>query len=120
MKRSAPLRRKTALRPYSLKRIGFEEELDGMRELVLARSGGRCELGATCCTGLVRDVHHRKNRGQGGTNDLVNLLGACRACHDYAHRNPAQAYSLGWLVNSWQDPAAVEVRAFWNGLPPIR
>lgn len=119
MKRSAPLRRKTALRPNSLKRQGFEDEFREQRVIVLARSFGRCELGATCCTVKAVDVHHRKNRGQGGTNDLWNLLAACRACHDYAHRHPTQAYALGWLIESWRDPAEVPVLEFWNGLPPL-
>lgn len=119
MKRTAPLQRRTPLKPKSQRKTRFEEELDAITPALEARSGGRCELGAPCCTGRAVDRCHRKGRGQGGTNNLANLLHGCRACHNWCHMHPALAYSLGWLVNSWQNPAEVEVLAYWNGLPPL-
>ena len=29
--------------------------------------------------------------------------------HDWIHRNPAEAYAIGWLVHSWDDPADVPI-----------
>lgn len=46
-------------------------------------------------------VHHRKLRSQGGTNDLVNLLDVCTACHGTIHANPADSYENGLLIRSW-------------------
>jgi predicted HNH restriction endonuclease len=31
------------------------------------------------------DIHHILFKSQGGTNDIENLIGLCRCCHDAAH-----------------------------------
>lgn len=70
---------------------------------VMARSRGRCE--ARCsqvCTGVVDEVHHRKRRSQGGTDDPGNLLACCALCHRFIHAHPEQAYDMGWLLHSWE------------------
>lgn len=35
------------------------------------------------------DVHHLVFRSHGGTDDIENLIGLCRKCHEDAHNNPA-------------------------------
>jgi HNH endonuclease len=117
MKRRAPIRAK------SERRLAYEAELDAITDALYARAGHRCEIcrlaeiAPLCvdCRGLRSDLwcedcaslalsgrlghrHHRLRRGQGGTNDLSNLLALCRPCHDTVHRYPALSYQRGWLL----------------------
>lgn len=32
------------------------------------------------------DIHHILYKSQGGTDDINNLIGLCRDCHDQAHQ----------------------------------
>jgi hypothetical protein len=52
---------------------------------------------AGVCTGYSQHRHHRLPRSAGGTDDATNTADVCRACHAYAHHNPALAYAHGWL-----------------------
>jgi 5-methylcytosine-specific restriction endonuclease McrA len=70
--------------------------------------GGRCMFCGQAL-GNDGDMHHRKLRSQGGSNDEVNLALIHRRCHAWAHMNPEQAYILGWLVHGWSDPAEVPI-----------
>lgn len=108
-----------------------------VREVVLARSGGCCELCGRLLwcygTGWVADhsVHHRRPRAAGGstrpdTNTPVNLLLLCGSatttdgCHAHVEANRTEALAYGWLVLQAQDPAAtvVHVRTA-AGLTPV-
>lgn len=40
-----------------------------------------CEV----CGGTAVDVHHIVYRSHGGTDEIENLIGLCRACHDRCH-----------------------------------
>lgn len=61
------------------------------------------------------DVHHRKERSQGGTNDVDNLILCPHDCHMDIHANPARSYELGHLVRRGDDPSAVRVREVTPG-----
>lgn len=75
------------------------------RAAVRARSGGRCEAALPgVCTVNATDVHHRRRRRDGG-HEVANLLDLCRACHRWAHDNPARARELGVIVSVYADPA---------------
>jgi hypothetical protein len=49
-----------------------------------------------------------------------NLIDVCgtgtTGCHGWIHAHPAEAYRLGFLVKSGQDPALVPVQHFKFGL----
>jgi hypothetical protein len=83
------------------------------RDVVLARSGGYCER---CGIPLANDwaLHHRKLRKHGGDNSPANLMALHHHCHnlgtDSVHLNPANAYAMGWLVRSTQDPEFIAMR----------
>jgi hypothetical protein len=94
MKRS-PLKRRQALRARSERKVAYDDELLSMRELVLARAMGVCEI---CRWAPIAHLHHKLRRSQGGTNDLSNLLGVCLDDHEFLHANPAYSYEKGWLV----------------------
>lgn len=53
--------------------------------------------------------HHRKRRSQGGTDDPSNILKVTPEIHDWIHANPQEAYDLGWLVHSYEEPEEVVV-----------
>lgn len=79
------------------------------RKLTAQRSGSRCEV---CLRARATDVHHRKNRSQGGTWDAANLMHLCHLCHGVITNNPRVAITQGWTVPSHRDPADVPV---WLG-----
>ena len=117
MKRSAPPRRKTALKPgrYTLQKPKPKSVRRRRR-----RAAGRYkrQFGAhasflrslsCCCCGDRRNlhVHHVKTRGAGGTwRDTVPL---CPSCHAFAHQHGNQALELLWEVDLAAD-AAMYVR----------
>lgn len=76
------------------------------------RSGGWCEMKLPGCLGRATDPSHRIRVGMGGrhgpaaeqSSRLSNVLHACRACHDWCHSRPAEAYDLGLFLREGQDP----------------
>ena len=81
------------------------------RELVIARSGGLCEI---CGKFRATEIHHRKHKSQGGSDRPENLLHVCgwgnhTGCHGLAHTDEDR-YKFGWAIRSGvQRPAEVEV-----------
>ena len=41
-----------------------------------------CEI----CQLAAVDIHHILYRSQGGSDDVDNLIGLCRSCHEEAHK----------------------------------
>lgn len=103
-KRRRPKQKKS--RP-KLKRDNEFPEI--VKAAVRRRSGNRCEMQSSVCTGRAVHFHHRKLR-RFGDNREVNCLHACTACHDFAHLHRVLAELMGWIVRSTQDPAKVPVR----------
>lgn len=95
-----------------------------VRDVVLARSGGRCELGATdACRALRRRLdsaeggsqHHRLPARMGGSKRTVvhgpaNLIQVCghgtAGCHGWLESHRTAALANGWLLHAGEDPAA--------------
>ncbi|MEZ4397667.1 MAG: HNH endonuclease signature motif containing protein [Candidatus Krumholzibacteriia bacterium] len=66
-----------------------------LRRKILARDGHRCQ-GPGCTSTRYLEVHHRKPRANGGTNDPSNLITLCSACHQLHHaRGLARAVVAG-------------------------
>jgi hypothetical protein len=117
LSRSTPLSR-TSPMPRSSARVRTQEEVRASRrplvtpeersarKVVKARSAGRCEM---CGRAEATDMHHRKNRSQGGQWSPDNLLHLCHADHMSVTVSPALARSRGWSVRSTDDPASVPV-----------
>ena len=61
--------------------------------------------------------HHRQLRRHKDERP-ENIMLVTLEQHDWIHHNVAEAYELGWLVHSWQDPADVPVRAEWTAEGP--
>jgi hypothetical protein len=111
MKRT-PLKRKKPLKQGSSKRGRTRSPGDFPEPVRIAasrRSGWRCEVGSSVCTGKAAHFHHRKLRSH-RDQSLVNCLHVCATCHNYIHNaGISVAYMMGWLLHSWQDPAEVPV-----------
>ena len=100
MKR-VPLQRFTPLRRVSKKQRRYDDEFKRRRDYLLApRSYGpvRCNVDGPTCLGMATEVHHRKLRSQGGTNEFINLIIVCSKCHRYIHEHPAWAYERHLLL----------------------
>lgn len=82
------------------------------RQIVRARSGGRCEVRVPgVCQGRATNWHHRRNRSAGGRWVPSNGLDLCgtgtTGCHGYITEHPAESAENGWTVRSWNDPVHV-------------
>lgn len=85
-----------------------------MRDLVKGRAGQNCER---CAVGVMHgEIHHRKNRSQGGQHTLQNLVFLCPPCHQWVTVHPRVAGVEGWHVKPWCDPAIVPIRLHMAGL----
>ncbi len=110
MKRGAPLKRKTPLKPSTagkqLKRVAIAPRSGAsksdfptsVKKTVTKRSGGWCENPG--CTRHAHHFHHRLMRSHGGPGTVTNCAHLCSPCHAWVHANPARAYELGLLVRS--------------------
>ena len=84
----------------------------GIRKAVWERCAETCEA---CGYWLPREelnIHHRKLKSQGGTDELTNLIAVHFRCHSSIHLSPERSYELGHLVRSYEEPADVPVVLF--------
>ena len=100
MKRRATVKLRMALR-----------ELDESRQIVMARSGGRCER----CGDRATQCHHRRPRMAGGStaigmNAPSNLCALCSDCHMTVESHRAAAIEAGWLLSSLAHAERVAIR----------
>lgn len=93
------------------------------RDLVVERAGYCCERCGRYAEG--GSVHHRSARRMGGSkdpakNDVSNLLlprgSGTTECHGEVESKAPEHYAEGWLVRSWNDPAAVPIKHHAHGL----
>lgn len=99
IERSTPLKR-SPMRRTVRTRPGWAQA----RQQRLDYADGWCEtVIPDVCTGIAVHVHHRRRRGQGGTDQQANLLAVCAACHNWIHTHVAAAEKAGWLLRSGAD-----------------
>jgi hypothetical protein len=107
----------TKQQPQQTKTARYTGPDRSVREQVWERDQGRC---AVCGQGgLPMSIHHRRNRGSGGSSDPAinlpsNLLLVCDgpgSCHSWIGDHPRLAGDAGYVVglNSIADPATVRV-----------
>jgi len=73
-----------------------------VRDLVRARSQGRCEVfdGAARCGSDAHHMHHRLPRSRGGEHTADNLLHVCSTHHHEIHAHPQWGYQHGYLLRT--------------------
>ncbi|MFC3985486.1 HNH endonuclease [Streptosporangium jomthongense] len=99
-----------------------------VRHTVRERDRNTCVVCGVIVTGRPASIHHRRNRGMGGSsdpriNDVTNLVIACgdgtSGCHGILTNRPWEidAEKHGWIIgrNSVADPALVPVLVAWLG-----
>jgi hypothetical protein len=63
-------------------------------------------------------MHHRKLKSRGGKNEITNVVALHHHCHNLGthsvHLRPEEATRQGFIVNSWDDSAAIAITLF-NG-----
>ena len=97
---------------------GFPREV---KELVLVRSRGMCEvMAAPACAQFGSQFHHRRPRAMGGTrrpstNWASSALYVCGPCHAFIESRRLRALDAGWLVR--QSSECVDVAVLWRGRP---
>jgi hypothetical protein len=75
------------------------------REIVTERSMGRCEK----CGNPGAQMHHRKNRSQGGLWSPSNIIFLCVEDHNWVGNNPVEAAVVGLHLLPEDDPASVPI-----------
>lgn len=81
------------------------------RRIVRSRSGGACEI----CGVEAVQMHHRRNRSQGGRWTPANILHVCVQCHDTIGRNPNWARDRGYTIQGTEEtPELVPVHLHWG------
>lgn len=78
------------------------------------RAHGCCEI---CGVYGANNAHHRRNRSQGGTDTLSNLMLLCGSgttgCHGHVTEHPEEAVEEGWAIRGRiAAPADVKVSRF--------
>lgn len=112
MKRGTPLKRTPMARGVkripqrSPKMADAYARQGGRRDLVvlLLSERPRCEARVLCRGARAVDVHERLSRARGGQildPEQAHMITACRACHDWITREPAQAEVLMLALPSW-------------------
>jgi hypothetical protein len=90
----------------------------GARRLVLLRDGHWCQMCGRSVVDEPSSIHHRRNKGMGGSAVLERasvLILACgtgtTGCHGWIGREPGHAEEIGWLVRKLNgvDPATVPI-----------
>lgn len=95
---------------------------DDLRTVLVARSGGRCEMALPGCLGWGDQVSHRISVKAGGRKGVAavahdrpsNTVWACAQCHRWCHQRPGEAYDLGLMLREYQEP--VEEPVLYRGV----
>ncbi len=78
------------------------------------RAQGRCEIMLAGCAYYGCDPHHRKLRSRGGSNDLGNLLLACRPCHDKVTSPRHAEETAHFRTHKWHQEGMSEEGMAWQ------
>lgn len=100
--------------------------LEALNRQARLRDGDTCVMCGLVVIDRLSNVHHRRNRGAGGSraaNVISNLLTLCgtpvSGCHGDVTLRPAEIHAerYGWKLptNGKKDPATVPVLVAWLG-----
>lgn len=98
--------RRSPIRLRSVKATRRADRWRVLRRDVFARDQGRCVLTGVMLDPLRFEAHHRLLKSQGGRDTAVNVITLDPRAHkEFVHAFPQWAYSNGFLVPAWADPA---------------
>lgn len=80
------------------------------RAIVKERSMGGCEI---CIANPGEQMHHRRNRSQGGRWEPQNIIHLCAHCHHHVTVNPKYSTQMGWTIQGTVDGNAPETVPVW-------
>lgn len=89
---------------------------EAVRRFVIDREGHCCRRCLRYVPEGTGSIHHRRARQAGGStwpgiNLASNLALICGSgttgCHGYIESHRKEAYRMGWLVHSWDDPSTI-------------
>lgn len=80
-------------------------DIDAARRLVRERDSHYCQMCGVSIVNIESSIHHRLNKGNGGSalleraSVLIRLCGSgTTRCHGWIGANPTKAGDLGWLL----------------------
>lgn len=91
------------------RRASKSPEYAAAREVVLARSGGHCELCGSRLTLESMHAHHRARRSGGHDDSPANLLALCARSHEQVHARPTMSIAFGQLISAWSKVPPSEI-----------
>lgn len=81
------------------------KDVEASRAVVRSRDGHRCQMCGASVLNIESSIHHRLNKGNGGSallerpSVLVRLCGSgTTRCHGWVTEHPDAAGRLGWLL----------------------
>lgn len=108
--RGGQLERKSPMPQQSAKKRAERRTWEQFRKDVYARAEGVCDMCATWINWDDYECHHRRLRGQGGRNEMANLVALHKfPCHARAHDNRAWAKEKGFIVHRPDKPTETPV-----------
>lgn len=95
--------KRSPINPISAKGRARQVAMRALKKQLMDRCGGQCEriikpIWTTVkvrCPNRAVDAHHILAVSQGGKDELSNLLGLCRADHNFCKDHPAAAMAEG-------------------------
>lgn len=85
------------------------------RAAVRARAQMRCERCAVQVTWQPKEIHHLRNRSQGGPHTPANLALLCLSCHGWVTTNPEAAHAEGFHLENGEAPGSRPIDSRLHG-----
>lgn len=85
------------------------------RSAVQSRAAMSCERCAQNLTWIRGEIHHLKNRSQGGGNELTNLVLLCIECHGWVTQHPHAAHEEGYTLWHGEAPGSRPILSQLHG-----
>jgi hypothetical protein len=100
------------------------KDMDAARRIVHERDQGVCQMCGRSIVDYPASIHHRLNKGNGGSalleraSVLIRLCGdGVLGCHGWVGREPSKAGRKGWLLprnNPDIDPTQEPILTIWG------
>lgn len=93
-RREKKVKRRKPIRHFSVKRERINREYSRKRKEFL-KDGDLCEARLEGCSGVAKEIHHRRGRVGKNLLDTGTWLRVCRSCHTQLENAPLMAKEKG-------------------------